>query len=140
MINSFRGKYFFLSNFYDKHFMFDGIIYKNAESAFQAQKTLNRNEKINFIGLSGAEAKRLGRKVKLRSDWNNVKCDIMKEILIAKFKDEELKRLLLSTGNEELIEGNTWGDRYWGVCNGVGKNMLGKLLMEVRDFYRKEEK
>ena len=81
-------------------------------------------------------AKRIGRKVNLRADWEDVKCDIMKELLKKKFENAELAEKLLATGDMELVEGNNHGDRFWGMVNGVGKNMLGKLLMEVRDDLR----
>ena len=77
--------------------------------------------------------KRKGRRVKLRSDWEQVKTTVMREVLGIKFLDPELSSKLLATGNEELIEGNTWNDRFWGVCRGSGRNVLGKLLMEIRE-------
>lgn len=79
-----------------------------------------------------ADAKRLAHKFNRREDWEQVKDDIMLELLRIKFNQEPLKVLLLSTKEAELIEGNTWGDVYWGVCNGIGQNKLGKLLMQVR--------
>ena len=113
---------------------YDGIVYKNTEAAFQAQKVLDYDEKLLFSNLSPRKAKKLGRKVKLRKDWNDVKDNYMYEICKAKFtQHEDLAKKLLETGNEELIEGNKWNDTYWGVCNGKGKNNLGKILMRIRD-------
>ena len=138
MISSFRDEYFFLSNFYPVEIKLDGIVYPNAEAAFQAQKTLDVEERRKFSMLKNpVQAKRLGRKVKLRDDWEEVKLDIMTEIVSQKFlQHPHLIEMLLQTGDEELVEGNKWGDRFWGVCKGKGKNHLGKILMKIRDAYK----
>lgn len=134
MINKFRGKYYFLSNFYDFPVRYQGLEYLNAEAAFQAQKTLNQNIKENFCGLTPDQAKRKGRHIQLRSDWEKVKDKIMYEIVFNKFAyDAVMKNRLLDTGEELLEEGNTWRDYYWGTCNGRGKNKLGHILMQVRE-------
>ena len=89
--------------------------------------------------LNPSEAKRLGRRMRLRSDWEQVKYDVMLDVVRAKFNQHpDLAQKLLATGDEELVEGNDWGDTYWGVCNGRGKNMLGKILMRVRAELRGE--
>lgn len=130
-IDEFRGKYFFLSNFYNVKVMYNGLSYLNNEAAFQAQKDPTRVKE--FLNLNPSEAKRLGRRVKLRADWEKVKDDIMTEIVRNKFtQNKNLMQKLLDTEDEELIEGNTWNDRYWGVCDGKGKNILGKILMGLR--------
>lgn len=137
MIDSFREEYYFLSNFYHVDVEYDGIVYKNTEAAFQAQKVLDDNEKLLFSDLYPREAKKLGRRVKLRKDWNDVKDNYMYEICKVKFtQHEDLAEKLLETGDEELVEGNTWNDTYWGVCNGKGKNQLGKTLMRIREELR----
>lgn len=138
MINSFRDEYFFLSNFYPVEIKLDGIVYPNAETAFQAQKTLDVEERRKFSMLKEpVQAKRLGRKVKLRDDWEEVKLDIMTEVVSQKFlQHPHLIEMLLQTGDEELVEGNKWGDRFWGVCKGKGENHLGKILMKIRDVYK----
>ena len=79
------------------------------------------------------KAKRLGRKVTLRPDWEQIKTYTMLLLLRIKFSDENLATKLLETGEQKLIEGNSWGDCFWGVCDGVGENHLGKLLMQVRE-------
>ena len=90
-------------------------------------------ERERFFGLSGGQAKRLGKRVELRPDWEDVKIDIMRQVLKSKFtQNPELKAKLIATGDAELIEGNNWNDRFWGVCNGKGQNHLGRLLMELR--------
>lgn len=142
MITEFRNKYFFLSNFYNCRILFDGYIYCNVEAAFQAQKNSDPKYKRILTRMSANEAKREGRRVNLRSDWEEVKDDLMYQIVKAKFKQNSiLRENLLDTGSEYLQEGNDWHDNYWGVCNcnrskcrdTVGKNHLGKILMKVRE-------
>lgn len=132
MIDKFEGEYFFLSNFYECPINYHGLTYRNSEAAFHAQKNVSRARE--FCDLSPSEAKRLGRRVELREDWEEVKLRIMYSIVKTKFtQHRNLKKKLLSTGNQELVEGNWWNDCYWGVCKGIGQNNLGKILMKVRD-------
>lgn len=134
-ISRFRDEYEFLSNFYKREVTYKGITYKNNEAAFQAQKDLSRS--IEFKDLNPVVAKRLGKKVNLRSDWEEVKLGIMEEILRCKFdQNPDLKEKLIETNDRLLIEGNTWNDTYWGVSKGNGKNNLGKLLMKLRKEYQ----
>lgn len=130
----FKDNYFFLSNFYTCKLTYDGLTYFNSEAAFQAQKTLDRNERIKFTAVRPGEAKRLGRRLKLRTDWDDIKVSIMYDICLAKFtQNPELKKALISTGDMYLEEGNDWGDRFWGTVDGKGENNLGKILMKIRD-------
>lgn len=138
-INSFSGAYAFLSNFEPSPIYYDGFSYPTVEHAFQAAKTLDMTErKTNFTEKqTPGQAKRNGRKVNLRPDWEDVKVPIMYELLLLKFTTHpELASKLLSTYPAILIEGNYWHDTFWGICDGVGLNMLGKLLMKVRDTLR----
>lgn len=106
--------------------------FPSSENAFQAAKCPERASE--FTNITPAQSKKLGRSVRLRSDWEEVKDEVMHDVVLAKFKQNpDIAAKLLATGSEELIEGNTWGDRYWGQVNGVGKNMLGQTLMQVRD-------
>ncbi len=145
-IGFFRGEYFFLSNFYETPIIYDGIRYENNEAAFQAQKVKPKpgkkdNPRLEFSHLNPSEAKKRGRSVPLRKDWEDVKVSIMEEIVLAKFEqNDDLREKLLSTGDAYLEEGNNWGDRVWGVVNGQGANNLGKILMRVRDLLREKEK
>lgn len=143
MINNFDDKYEFLSNFYAADVLFDGILYPTNEHAFQAAKSMDPTvrEKIRNLDTPG-KAKREGRRLKLREDWEIIKLDVMYDIVKDKFsRHADLRNKLISTGNEELIEGNWWHDTFWGMCwediNGTkiftGKNNLGKILMRVRD-------
>lgn len=135
-IREFRGDYCFLSNFYPVEVTYDGYTYLNNESAFQAQKDLSRRNE--FTNLSPTSAKRLGRRVNLRSDWEQIKLSIMEEILRCKFDQHpDLKEKLINTGDRLLIEGNTWNDTFWGVCKGKGQNHLGLLLMKIRKEYQR---
>lgn len=140
MIGSFSGEYEFLSNFYKVDVEYEGIIYPTTEHAFQAAKTMDMGERKRIAALkTPGESKRAGRRVTLRKDWESVKDGIMYDILVKKFSNEDLKKQLLATGDEELVEGTTWHDNYWGNCtcdkckNIVGRNQLGKTLMRVRD-------
>jgi ribA/ribD-fused uncharacterized protein len=138
MINSFRGNYYFLSNMYPCPVVYEGMEFKCAEAAFQAAKTLNLEMRKRFTQMDGFEAKRFGRSVKLRDDWDKVRLPVMSWVLLDKFtRNADLKEKLLMTGDMPLIEGNNWNDRFWGVCNGVGDNNLGKLLMRLRKHLSK---
>jgi len=112
-----------------------GIDFPSLEHAYQASKTLNRKDQKWIASLELAkEAKRAGRKVKMRSDWEQIKIPTMRALLRIKFSDNaDLREALLMTHPAYLEETNYWGDTFWGVCNGEGENHLGKLLMEVRD-------
>jgi ribA/ribD-fused uncharacterized protein len=133
MIDSFSGYYRFLSNFWLSDVVYDGFVYRNSEAAYQAAKTLDPIKKSWFVPLDPGPAKRLGKNISLRPDWDEVKDQIMYDICKAKFtQNPVLGRLLIETGDEELIEGNTWGDRYWGRVDGVGRNQLGITLMRIR--------
>ena len=133
-IDSFRGEYYFLSNFWEAPVEFDGIRYGNNEAAFQAQKCLDPAERAAFAGLNPTQAKHRGRRVSLRPDWEQVKAGLMREIVRAKFtQNPELREMLLATGDAYLEEGNTWGDRIWGTVNGKGRNLLWTILMEIRE-------
>lgn len=136
VIDSFTDDYNFLSNFYPCRIEAYGYCFNSVEAAFQAAKCLSRAEE--FTTLSAASAKRLGKKVELRPDWEKVKLDIMSDLLYKKFKNPELRGKLLATKDAILIEGNHWHDTYWGVCRGKGANHLGKQLMEIRELARIE--
>lgn len=141
-IGEFRDEYFFLSNFYEVPVEYGGLRYGSAEAAFQAQKCMTEEEKAAFTSLSPGAAKRKGRRVQLRPDWEQVKIGLMEEIVRAKFtQSEALRALLLATGDAALEEGNSWNDTFWGVRlkNGQGRNHLGQILMKVREELRRGE-
>ena len=139
-INDFRNEYFFLSNFYMAPVTFEGITYTNSEAAFQAQKCIDAEDRKAFSTMSPSEAKRAGRHVKLRPDWETIKVDIMTKIVESKFtQNVNLGLKLLETQDSDLEEGNTWGDRIWGTVNGNGQNLLGKILMQTRIKLKNKE-
>ena len=135
IIGSFNGEYEFLSNFYPSPISFDGILYPTNEHAFQAYKSLSREERLDIANsATPGIAKRKGRKIILRRDWEQIKDNVMEFCLRKKFTEHlDLQKKLLETGDAILIEGNTWGDTYWGMCAGVGENKLGQLLMKIRE-------
>lgn len=134
-IDKFDGNYRYLSNFYyenqrDSH----GRIWVTNEHFFQAAKTRDP-QWIEYIWLAKypGDAKKRGRECPCRPDWDEIKDKIMLSGLRMKFgQNTYIRELLLDTGDSQLIEGNTWGDTYWGVCGDVGENKLGILLMQVR--------
>lgn len=140
VIESFTGENYFLSNFYEFPVEVFGLKFQNSEAAFQSQKSLNKSIQQKFCNLPPFDAKHLAHSLPLRIDWESVKVDVMRDVLQAKFSDPELKRRLMNTHPHRLVEGNTWGDKYWGVCDGEGKNYLGRLLMELRDKLMRQQK
>lgn len=135
MIAEFRGPYAWLSNFYAAAVVMDGKLYPSVEHAFAAAKTESPDSREWVrTASSPAEAKRRGRQVPLRAGWNEMRVEVMRGLLKEKFAPGTiLATWLVATGDEELVEGNYWQDRFWGQCPlGVGENWLGKLLMERR--------
>jgi len=134
-INSFQGSYSFLSNFYPSPVVVDGITYPTVEHGYQASKTFDKTQRSDILAAdTPGKAKRLGKLVNLRPDWNDVKLSVMENLLRQKFhKDTLLYKMLRHTRGKTLIEGNYWGDTFWGVSRGRGENHLGKLLMSIRD-------
>lgn len=134
VIDNFRGDFGFLSNFFESSLWIDGKQYRSVEHAYQAFKfgpdgdghEMVRNAKTPGI------AKKLGRAAPLPKDWEETKIDLMRRLVREKFKNPILRSMLLATEDAELVEGNWWNDKFWGVCRGVGQNWLGKILMEVR--------
>lgn len=133
-ILEFKGAYRFLSNFWQCDVEYDGVTYPSAEHAYQAAKTKDIRERLRIKALDKpGQAKRAGRRVTLRGDWEDVKLDVMYEVLNAKFfHNASLAKALIETGDSLLVEGNSWGDTFWGVYLGSGQNHLGQLLMRVR--------
>jgi ribA/ribD-fused uncharacterized protein len=135
-IESFSGNCRWLSNFAPVRVFLDGIEYQSVEHAYQAAKTLISSERESIRKLSAGQAKREGRKITMRPDWEAVKELVMLDLTRQKYQDPMYKKLLLSTNELEIEEGNVWGDTYWGVCRGIGANRLGKILMKVRQEIR----
>jgi ribA/ribD-fused uncharacterized protein len=133
MVSEFQVEFRFLSNFWEIPIKYEGIWFVSVEHAYQAAKTLDIEQRQLIARLdTPGKAKRAGKNLVLRPDWEEVKIPIMRELLKQKFSNRALMYKLRQTKGE-LIEGNTWGDTFWGVCRGQGQNILGKLLMEIRD-------
>ena len=137
-IESFHGEYRWLSNFWPARVFFDGFWYASVEHAYQAAKTVSDIEReMMRAATKPGEAKRLGRRVTVRSDWDDIKLKVMEELVRQKFnRHPTLAAKLVATDDAELVEGNGWGDRFWGVSpvgsTGTGFNHLGRILMKVR--------
>ncbi|MGN6106824.1 MAG: NADAR family protein [Kofleriaceae bacterium] len=134
MINSFQGSYRFLSNFWPSVVVLAGAPYPSVEHAYQAAKSNDPDfrRRVSACSTPG-HAKSLGRRAALRADWESVKVATMRALVRQKFEaGSDLAAQLIATGDSELVEGNTWGDTFWGVCRGVGENWLGRILMDVR--------
>jgi ribA/ribD-fused uncharacterized protein len=150
IIEEFKGEYRFLSNFWRAEIR--PYWWPDTLPAFPGNEWLFQAWKVNpddtFVWLpevewirtapTPGEAKRRGRiTAAFRPDWEDLKIDVMRYCVQLKFRNHaDLRTKLLATGDAELIEGNWWNDTYWGVCDGVGENHLGKLLMEEREVLR----
>lgn len=133
MIDDFRGKYMWLSNFYLAPVRAFGILFPATEHAYMAAKTLDHQERLMMAEMTAPDVKAYGKTITIRADWDIIRVPLMEELNLQKFtKHERLGKRLLATEDQELIEGNTWGDTFWGVCNGVGENNLGKIHMRNR--------
>ncbi len=137
-IAEFQGPYRFLSNFWPATIEYEGITYPSVEHAYQASKTTNVADRKRIAAISDpADAKREGRLLALRDDWDIAKFKVMEDCIRLKFtKHPELAAELLATGDAKLEEGNNWNDQIWGVYKGEGQNRLGKILMKVRSELR----
>jgi ribA/ribD-fused uncharacterized protein len=154
-INSFRGRFVFLSNFYPCRIEHKGITYPSVEHYYVALKVTGMQfiDGVYYTGadfreliarvIDAGDVKKLGRRVKVRSDWEEKKLEFMEWGVREKFKDPNLSEMLLDTGDLELIEGNNWHDVYYGKCychkcNGSGENYLGKILMKIREELKQQ--
>ena len=134
-IGQFFGAFRFLSNFFPAFVFYDGDLYPSVEHAYQAAKTADSHARL-FIRskATASDAKRAGQQVELRNGWDGMKIEVMEALVRDKFqRNPHLALRLLQTGERELIEGNHWGDTFWGTVNGIGENHLGKILMKVRN-------
>lgn len=140
-ISDFKGEYGFLSNFYNTDIVYKGLVYPNAEAAFQAQKCISEEAKLKYTQkMNPYIAKQLGkREPDLPNNWKDISYTIMLNIIRIKFENPILKQKLIATGDTFLEEGNTWHDNKWGHCkcskcrNKKVENLLGKILMQVRN-------
>lgn len=139
-IDSFKNEYAFLSNFYPCFVEYGGLRFPSVEHAYQAAKCRDRSDMVKFTVIpTPGEAKKAGRLVAMRDDWELIKLDVMTDLVAQKFERPDLKAKLLQTRDSEIVEGNWWNDTFWGVCKGVGCNHLGKILMNVRNSICKND-
>lgn len=139
-VKGFFGEYRFLSNMEPIKISYDGDEYHSVENAYQAAKIQQKEKKDAFINCTPIQSKRLAKNIILPEGWHKRKYSIMYELTLKKYRDINLREKLLATGDKHLEETNYWHDTYWGVCDGVGKNKLGEILMMVRDFYSEDLK
>lgn len=140
MITAFKGEFFFLSNFYPVTITVDNIDFPSVEHAYVAAKTNDIETKRFIANISTpGKVKRFGRTLELVENWDNKKVIVMKDLLKLKFNwtlNPLLSQKLTQTYPQHLIEGNTWGDKFWGMNfinnRWVGENILGVLLMNRR--------
>lgn len=141
MIKEFQGEYRWLSNFATCYVELDGIEYFSVEHAYMSAKSDDPQWKEYCrTEHQAGNVKRASRNIQLVSDWETKKVIVMRQLLEKKFHAYPFSRQLLSTGTEEIQEGNTWNDKFWGVClkTGKGENNLGKMIMEIRKELRGE--
>lgn len=136
MIDRFLGEYDWLSNFYPCEVTYKGKKFPSVENAYQCAKldtSYERDMTSDLQSCSPGQAKRLGSKYGRNCGvWQSYKLVVMKDLLDQKFGKPDFARLLLNTGDQKIIEGNNWGDTFWGICNGRGANHLGCMIQEIR--------
>lgn len=140
-ILGFFNEYRFLSNFHLCPINIWGIDFSSSEQAYVYRKSDDPEFQQKVLAEHHpGKVKKIGSEYKLRPHWNNIRRHLMEHILLNKFRQNpELKKALLDTGRRYIEETNWWHDTYWGVCEGVGENNLGQLLMLVRTILRRED-
>ena len=124
-IDSFRGEYDYLSNFYSCPVEYDGLTYQNTEAAFQAAKCVDLKRKRKICWSVSQSSKKIGKKGKPQRRLEAVKIDVMRDVLKSKFSpNPELREKLIATGDVELIEGNHWNDLILGSLSSKGQTIL----------------
>lgn len=135
MIKEFQKEYRWLSNFVPVSITLDEITYPSVEHAYMSAKSDDPQWKnLCSSDVQPGYVKRESKKIKLVSNWDEIKVQVMKDCLEQKFSKNPFKKLLVETGNCQIEEGNRWGDTFWGIdlYTNKGQNILGKLIMEIR--------
>lgn len=132
-ILGFQGDYRWLSNFAPCDILYDGVIYPSVENAYVAAKTTNPSARRQLETCSPNDAKSIGRTLPLRKHWDQLRVPLMRQFLIQKYNQEPYRQLLINTEGRYIEETNWWNDQFWGVCGGKGENILGVLIMDIRD-------
>ncbi len=143
MIREFRDEYRWLSNFVPCKIKYNGRSFSSVEHGYMSAKSDDPEWK-NFCSDPNnhpGKVKRKSRKIVLRDDWESIKVEVMRELLVMKFSQKPFKELLLKTGNQFIQEGNRWGDTFWGIDlkTNTGENNLGKLIMSIREDLQEEK-
>ena len=139
-VKGFFAEYRFLSNFHQCTVYFEGMCFNSSEAAYMAAKTDNTDIRKQISLMSPKEAKFFSRTMDIKEGWSDMKFDVMSVILFDKFyRNDDLRKLLLATGDKYLEESNHWKDVFWGCCEGKGKNNLGKILIGIREFWKIKE-
>lgn len=144
-ITSFSGEYRWLSNFYPSPLTYGGVVFPTVENAYQAQKTKDTDLQRMVDKMKPGQAKSWGKLIELRDDWEDVKLGIMQNCVHLKFWfGYPLFWKLMDTKDSWLIEGNRWGDKFWGAVwdqekqTWDGQNRLGEILMNIRELGMEE--
>jgi ribA/ribD-fused uncharacterized protein len=140
VVKGFFGDYRWLSNFHLCEVHYEGLVYTSSEGAYQSAKTTDSWLREAFTKEEPSKTKKMGQELRIRSGWDRMKVQVMYDVLKDKFtRNEDLKIKLLETGSKYLEETNYWDDTFWGVYEGKGKNVLGELLMKVRNELKLQE-
>ena len=129
----FKDEFYFLSNMYPAEISYEDMTFTCSESLYQAFKCKSKEEMKQFCTLNGYKAKKKGRKICLRDNWDDIKIDVMRLVVSLKFNQHPELMEKLKEIDDDIVEDNDWGDTFWGICNCEGQNNLGKILMEIRD-------
>jgi len=136
-VKGFFGEYRWLSNYHSCGILHKGLGFNSTEAAYQASKTNNIEVAKTYQNMTAAESKNASKLLTPPKNWHDVKFNVMAQLTFQKYLiHPELKQLLLDTGDKYLEETNHWNDTYWGVCNGIGENQLGKILMATRAYLK----
>lgn len=132
----------FLSNFYPCEIQYGRFVYGSSECAYMSAKREDVNWKEFCSENKPGVVKKKSKSVKIREDWDRIKIRVMFDVLRIKFAIPELRNMLLATGDQQIVEGNTWGDTFYGVDKntGVGRNFLGRIIMKIREEIKEELK
>jgi len=142
MIKEFKGEFRWLSNFSEVHVILGGVKYPSVEHAYQSAKSeVESWKKFCAETPEAGKVKNASKGIIVISTWKRMNLGIMKELLIQKYNQEPYKSKLIDTGEEKIQEGNLWGDDFWGIDlkTGTGKNILGQMIMEIRDELKEKE-
>lgn len=142
MITKFRGDHFFLSNMFPCEINYNGNVFGSSEAAYMSRKNNSKSWLSTCINTKNPIlVKTMSHSIYIIKKWPEIKLQVMSDILRIKFSIPELQAKLFETGDEEIYEGNTWNDRYWGVDHLTlqGENHLGKLLMNIREQIKQGE-